>query len=80
MAPRSRKQQLGRINHLWEVGLTIDVLIVAAGITGIALVRGDHLDRGWAYLFLAIALLGAVSAMLMTFAREKAGDDIDEGK
>lgn len=58
--------------------MSIAVLAVAVGIVGIVLVRADQMPRTWAYAFLAIALIGAVAGMLMTIARNVAGDDIDE--
>lgn len=78
MARRSRRRQLFVINRRWSLGMVASVLTVVAGIVGIALVQADVLGRMWVYLFLAVAILGAVSAMVQTILRNKAGDTIDE--
>lgn len=78
MAPRTRRRQLFVINRRWSVGLAAAVLLVAAGIVGILAVQAGQLSRPWTYLFLAVALVGAVSAIALTIVRANAGDQIDE--
>lgn len=78
MSRQSRRQRLSTLNHRWIIGIAVAATAVVVAIVGIALVRADELSRPWAYVFVFIALIGAVGALLMTVARGKAGDTIDE--
>ena len=78
MDERRRKRELHVINRRFSVGMTLSVAGVVLAIVGLALVRADAVSRSWLYAFLVIGVLGAVTAMMMTIARSKAGDDVDE--
>ncbi|WP_456697111.1 hypothetical protein [Aeromicrobium sp. P5_D10] len=73
MSPRSRRRQLFVINRRWSIGLTASVIAVIAGIIGIVALHGM-----WVYAAFVVAILGAVTALLQTIVRNKAGDEIDE--
>lgn len=66
------------INRRWTLGIAASVLVVVAAIVGVILVQSDVLGEMWTYLFLVVGILGAVSAMLQTIVRSKAGDDLDD--
>lgn len=78
MDERRRKRELHVINRRFSVGMTLSIAGAVAAIVGLALVRADVVSRPWLYVFLVIGVLGAVTAMMMTIARSKAGDDVDE--
>ncbi len=78
MDERHRKRELHVINRRFSVGMTLSVTGAVVAIVGLALVQADVVSRTWLYGFLVIGVLGAVTAMMLTIARSKAGDDIDE--
>lgn len=60
--------------------MSASLLVVVVGVVGIVLTQAGVLSRGWVYASFGVAVLGAVSAMIQTFIRDKTGDDIDEAK
>ncbi|MCL3819651.1 hypothetical protein [Aeromicrobium wangtongii] len=60
--------------------MSVSLLLVVIGIVGIVLTQTGTLADGWVYAAFGLAVIGAVSAMLQTIIRDKAGDDIDEAK
>lgn len=78
MSTRSRRRQRRVINRRWSIGLLLSLLAVVVAVAGMLLVRSGSLAGAWIYGFFAVGVLGAVSGMLQTIVRNKAGDDIDE--
>lgn len=60
------------------MGMALSVAGVIGAIVGLTLVQVDIVSRPWLYAFLVVGVLGAVTAMMLTIARSKAGHDIDE--
>lgn len=73
-----RRRELHRVNRRFTIGLALSVTGVVIAIVGLALVQGGTLSRPWLYGFFILGALGAVTAMMQTILRSKAGDDIDE--
>ncbi len=80
MDNRRRKRELHTVNRRFSLGVAVSIICVVVAIVGIVMVRADTLSRPWAYGFFVLGALGAVTAMLQTIMRNKAGDDIDEAK
>lgn len=81
MASRTRRRrQRHVINRRWSIGLAASVAAVVIGLVGIVLVQTEVLSDAWVYGCFAVAAIGAVSAMIQTIVRGKAGVDIDEAK
>lgn len=78
MDERRRKRKLHTLNRRFATGLALSVTAVVIAIVGLALVRADVLSRPWLYAFFVVGALGAVTAMPLTIARSKGGDDVDE--
>lgn len=76
--PRRRRRELHILNRRFALGTAASVLAVVIAIVGIAIVQAGGLSRPWIYGFFVLGVLGAVTAMLQTILRNKAGDDIDE--
>lgn len=69
---RRRRRQRFVLNRRWSIGLTASIGGVILGIIGISV-----LTRPWLYAALAIAILGAITALIQTIARGAAGDQVD---
>jgi hypothetical protein len=80
MSPRSRRRQRAVLNRRWSIGLVVSLVAVAAAIVGVVLTDAGVFGDRFVYGFLALGAIGAVSAMIQTIVRGKAGDDIDEAK
>jgi Sec-independent protein secretion pathway component TatC len=76
----SRRRQRHVLNRRWVLGMSASLLLVVVGVVGIVLTQADKLSDGWVYASFGLAVIGAVTAMIQTFIRDKAGDDIDEAK
>ena len=80
MDERHQRRALHRVNRRFTIGLALSVASVVIAIVGLALVQGGTLSRPWLYGFFILGALGAVTAMMQTIMRSKAGDDLDEAE
>lgn len=82
MSTHSKK----RVHHLrvrWGLEVGVAIALVIAAIVCLALVRGGTLDsRPWSYIAVAVAILAAFGAMILTivegFTEGNVPDNLDD--
>ncbi|MDQ3155631.1 MAG: hypothetical protein M3Q98_02750 [Actinomycetota bacterium] len=63
----------------WAEELVVVFLVVAAAATTLGFVRYGTLDKNpWGYIAVAVALLGALSGMILTIAEAMREGDLHE--
>lgn len=66
--------ELGVTRGLWGPTMIVLVLTVVAVIVVLVLVNTNHLDRGWAYVALPVAIVAAAAARVLTIFKASAED------
>jgi hypothetical protein len=68
------KYKLGAGRGSWRWAMLIILAAVIAVIVVLILVDTDHLDRGWAYAVLPIAIVAAAASRVLTIFKASAED------
>lgn len=75
----SKAERIHMYRRHWGEEIVVLVLVVAAAVTCLGLVRYGHMDREpWGYIAVAVAILGALSAMMLTIVEAMREDNVHE--
>lgn len=75
----SKAERIHIYRRHWGEEIVILVVVVAAAGVCLGLVRSGQIDREpWGYIATAVAILGALSAMMLTIVEAMRENNVDE--
>jgi len=73
------KKRIGKYRRHWSEELAVVLLLVGGAATCLALVRSGHLDKNpWGYIAVAVALVAAISGLILTIAEAMLENEVDD--